>query len=69
MTSELIAFTEYEEEICFDLDDPDFATTTKSSSVGGNGTNLRTNALTCSMEARVRPGENGEVEFHFYQNQ
>lgn len=52
MTSELIAFTEYEEEICFDLDDPDFASSTKSPSVVGNGNNLRTNALTCSMEAR-----------------
>lgn len=52
MTSELLAFTEYEEEICFDLDDPDFAPSPKNVSVVGSGNSLRTNAFTCSMEAR-----------------
>lgn len=52
MTSELIAFTEYEEEICFDMDDPDFVTSAKTAPGGGNGNTLRANPLTCSMEAR-----------------
>lgn len=54
MTSELIAFTEYEEEICFDMDDPDFVASAKSTSGGTNGNSLRANALTCSMAARGR---------------